>query len=215
MAGFSLGRGGTHQGENLPSDNPVPPYSRGFELWQPHSHHHLFPSSNLLSFSHESLAGVQHTGSGTGTGTRGMRSGSGGMSCQDCGNQAKKDCTHSRCRTCCKSRGYHCATHVRSTWVPASKRRERQQQLAAAAALQQSQRHHHQRTGGVGVLQDVGGGENSKRPRELMLHSSNSRLVNALATTSGKIISLPFFCSMICTFLYGIYRFFSLFFSDI
>lgn len=192
MAGFSLGRGGTHHGDSLPSDNPVPPYTRGFELWQPHSHHHLFPSSNLLSFSHESLAGVQHTGSGTGTGTRGMRSGSGGMSCQDCGNQAKKDCSHSRCRTCCKSRGYHCATHVKSTWVPASKRRERQQQLAAAAALQQSQRHHHQRTGGVGVLQDVGGGggggESSKRPRELMLHSSNSRLVNTLATTSGNII---------------------------
>ncbi|WJX42221.1 hypothetical protein P8452_29477 [Trifolium repens] len=52
----------------------------------------------------------------------------GGMNCQDCGNQAKKDCTHLRCRTCCKSRGFHCQTHVKSTWVPASKRRERQQQ---------------------------------------------------------------------------------------
>lgn len=46
--------------------------------------------------------------------------------CQDCGNQAKKDCTHRRCRTCCKSRGYDCSTHVKSTWVPASRRRERQ-----------------------------------------------------------------------------------------
>lgn len=46
--------------------------------------------------------------------------------CQDCGNQAKKDCTHRRCRTCCKSRGYDCNTHVKSTWVPASRRRERQ-----------------------------------------------------------------------------------------
>jgi LRP1 type putative zinc finger protein len=190
MAGFSLGRGGTHQGESLPSDNPVPSYSRGFELWQQHPHHHLFPSSNLLSFSNEPLAGVQNTGSGTGT--RGMRSGSGGTSCQDCGNQAKKDCSNFRCRTCCKSRGFQCATHVKSTWVPAAKRRERQQQLAAAAALQQAQRQHH-RSSGAGVLQDVGGGESSKRPRELMLHSSNSRLVNALVTTSGNIISLPFF----------------------
>ncbi|CAF2096578.1 hypothetical protein HID58_018030 [Brassica napus] len=61
-----------------------------------------------------------------------MRSGGGGgtgVSCQDCGNQAKKDCAHVRCRTCCKSRGFQCPTHVRSTWVPAAKRRERQQQL--------------------------------------------------------------------------------------
>ncbi|XP_038881630.1 protein SHI RELATED SEQUENCE 1-like isoform X2 [Benincasa hispida] len=58
---------------------------------------------------------------------RSGRGGSGGqvMSCQDCGNQAKKDCVHMRCRTCCKSRGFECETHVKSTWVPASKRRER------------------------------------------------------------------------------------------
>ncbi|PHU25198.1 Protein SHI RELATED SEQUENCE 8 [Capsicum chinense] len=60
-----------------------------------------------------------------------MRSGGGGISCQDCGNQAKKDCQHMRCRTCCKSRGFQCQTHVKSTWVPAAKRRERQQQLMA------------------------------------------------------------------------------------
>ncbi|MFS8007497.1 putative transcription factor STY-LRP1 family [Helianthus anomalus] len=48
------------------------------------------------------------------------------MTCQDCGNQAKKDCSHRRCRTCCKSRGFDCATHVKSTWVPAARRRERQ-----------------------------------------------------------------------------------------
>ncbi|KFK34352.1 hypothetical protein AALP_AA5G134100 [Arabis alpina] len=64
--------------------------------------------------------------------------GSGGVSCQDCGNQAKKDCAHMRCRTCCKSRGFECTTHVRSTWVPAAKRRERQQQLATG---QQPQTH--------------------------------------------------------------------------
>jgi len=60
----------------------------------------------------------------------GSGSGSGGISCQDCGNQAKKDCPHMRCRTCCKSRGFDCQTHVKSTWVPASRRRERQQQLS-------------------------------------------------------------------------------------
>ncbi|KAF7809693.1 protein SHI RELATED SEQUENCE 1-like isoform X1 [Senna tora] len=56
--------------------------------------------------------------------------GRGGISCQDCGNQAKKDCPHMRCRTCCKSRGFHCQTHIKSTWVPApNKRRESHQQL--------------------------------------------------------------------------------------
>ncbi|KAJ0247012.1 Protein SHI RELATED SEQUENCE 6 [Hirschfeldia incana] len=33
--------------------------------------------------------------------------------CKDCGNRAKKE-------TCCKSRGYNCPTHVKSTWVPSS-----------------------------------------------------------------------------------------------
>ncbi|XP_073121747.1 protein SHI RELATED SEQUENCE 3-like [Henckelia pumila] len=42
--------------------------------------------------------------------------------CQDCGNQAKKDCQHLRCRSCCKSRGFACETHVKSTWVPVSLR---------------------------------------------------------------------------------------------
>ena len=55
----------------------------------------------------------------------------GSMNCQDCGNQAKKDCSHMRCRTCCKSRGFHCQTHVKSTWVPAAKRRDRLAQLAS------------------------------------------------------------------------------------
>ncbi|CAL5353991.1 unnamed protein product [Camellia sinensis] len=75
------------------------------------------------------------TGTGTGTGIGGgSASSSSATTCQDCGNQAKKDCTHRRCRTCCKSRGFDCATHVKSTWVPASRRRERQLMAAAAAA---------------------------------------------------------------------------------
>ncbi|XP_068660121.1 protein LATERAL ROOT PRIMORDIUM 1-like [Aristolochia californica] len=59
---------------------------------------------------------------------------SGSTTCQDCGNQAKKDCIHRRCRTCCKSRGFECSTHVKSTWVPAARRRERQLHAQAAAA---------------------------------------------------------------------------------
>ncbi|KAL4590179.1 hypothetical protein LXL04_003103 [Taraxacum kok-saghyz] len=69
-------------------------------------------------------------GSGSGSG------GGGGVNCQDCGNQAKKDCQHMRCRTCCKARGYHCQTHVKSTWVPAGKRREHQQQLVSLTQQQ-------------------------------------------------------------------------------
>jgi LRP1 type putative zinc finger protein len=82
-----------------------------------------------------------------------------GISCQDCGNQAKKDCSHMRCRTCCKSRGFHCQTHVKSTWVPASRRRERQQQLSSPSSLQQQQQHHHR---------DI-----SKRPRDALVPTRN------------------------------------------
>ncbi|XP_039141544.1 protein SHORT INTERNODES-like [Dioscorea cayenensis subsp. rotundata] len=59
-----------------------------------------------------------------------------GMSCQDCGNQAKKDCAHTRCRTCCKSRGFPCPTHIKSTWVPVSKRRDRRPQPLTIPAEQ-------------------------------------------------------------------------------
>ncbi|KGN53280.1 protein SHI RELATED SEQUENCE 1 [Cucumis sativus] len=85
-----------------------------------------------------------------------VRSGRGGgggggpvTSCQDCGNQAKKDCVHMRCRTCCKSRGFECETHVKSTWVPASKRRDR-----------------HLRSDGL----------NSKRPKDTHYHPTSSGL---------------------------------------
>ncbi|MCD7465721.1 hypothetical protein HAX54_001809 [Datura stramonium] len=64
--------------------------------------------------------------------------------CQDCGNQAKKDCSYLRCRTCCKSRGYECQTHVKSTWIPVSSRRPRHflhhhQQLSTIQQQQQQQ----------------------------------------------------------------------------
>ncbi|XP_074587403.1 uncharacterized protein LOC141843247 isoform X4 [Curcuma longa] len=97
----------------------------------------------------------------------------GGHSCQDCGNQAKKDCSHLRCRTCCKSRGFQCSTHVKSTWVPASKRRERQQQLVAAAAA---------------------AGESSKRSREIVVaatttttRKSKSRAVSGGGERGGDV----------------------------
>jgi LRP1 type putative zinc finger protein len=160
MDGFPLGRGG------------------GFQLWQqeqqqfqnqppegsPQTQHQF----NYLSFSHDaaSLAAAA-------TGSRAMRassSGSGTISCQDCGNQAKKDCIHMRCRTCCKSKGYHCPTHVRSTWIPAAKRRERQQQLAASLEAPE-------RSGGGGSATGVG--DASRRPRD-------TRMV-AAATTSGAV----------------------------
>ncbi|KAL8059121.1 hypothetical protein ABFX02_03G066300 [Erythranthe guttata] len=129
-------------------------YNKGFELWQQYYqlHHQKSNHRNLtlqdfdfsvgpssrrsssggggggggddcLDYGYRSAAGFRVT-----TTTRQGRGGGGeGMNCQDCGNQAKKDCPHMRCRTCCKSRGYHCQTHVKSTWVPAAKRRERQQ----------------------------------------------------------------------------------------
>ncbi|KAF3784430.1 LATERAL ROOT PRIMORDIUM 1 protein [Nymphaea thermarum] len=85
-----------------------------FQLWH---HHHQ-----------RAVAGIPTMEAALGTGS------SGGTTCQDCGNQAKKDCSHRRCRTCCKSRGFECSTHVKSTWVPAARRRERQQFIHSSSA---------------------------------------------------------------------------------
>ncbi|XP_050226491.1 protein SHI RELATED SEQUENCE 1 [Mercurialis annua] len=120
--------------------------NKGFELWQQHHQQQEFLQQRHLQQQdlYSSAAGLgvgpSHVDSPSRSGFMMMRpsSSSSGMSCQDCGNQAKKDCIHMRCRTCCKSRGFDCSTHVKSTWVPASKRRERQQQLTA---LQQQQQH--------------------------------------------------------------------------
>ncbi|KAJ8772781.1 hypothetical protein K2173_027958 [Erythroxylum novogranatense] len=144
--------------------------NKGFELWPQfyHQHHHQNnntysstfgvggPSQRRSSFSDDSSRSgftvMRQGGSG---------GGGGGMNCQDCGNQAKKDCSHLRCRTCCKSRGFQCQTHVKSTWVPAGKRRERQQH-------QQQQE------------QQFRGGEHPKRQREN--RNANPSLT---CTTSG------------------------------
>ncbi|KAL2497691.1 Protein SHI RELATED SEQUENCE 1 [Abeliophyllum distichum] len=131
------------------------PY-KSFELWQQpnqqENQHFLQrqPNPNPLQDLYASAGGLAVGPSRTGfeisndsprSGFLMMRSssGGGGISCQDCGNQAKKDCSYVRCRTCCKSRGFQCQTHVKSTWVPAAKRRERQQQLAALQDQPQEQ----------------------------------------------------------------------------
>lgn len=139
----------------------IPNTYKGFELWQSgntpqHQHHQqqqqfrhpIYPLQDLYSTDVGLGVGPSRSGFDISAGDHEasrsgfvmMRSGGGGISCQDCGNQAKKDCQHMRCRTCCKSRGFQCQTHVKSTWVPAAKRRERQQQLAA---LQQQQQQGH------------------------------------------------------------------------
>lgn len=104
----------------------------------------------------------------------------GGMNCQDCGNQAKKDCAHMRCRTCCKSRGLPCETHVKSTWVPAAKRRERQQQLAAMQLAEREQEEQH----GFRI-------ENPKRPRDHHRNDNNQLVLPAASlvpiTASGML----------------------------
>ncbi|KAJ6412083.1 PROTEIN SHI RELATED SEQUENCE 7 [Salix viminalis] len=150
--------------------------NKGFELWPQYYHQQqnmnsfsfgVGPSRRSSSDDHSSRSGFSLTRQGGGGGLRG------GMNCQDCGNQSKKDCPHMRCRTCCKSRGFPCQTHVKSTWVSAAKRRERQQQLTA---LQQ----HNQQEQQQQFL-----GENPKRLRENHGGSSSLACTRLAASTSG------------------------------
>ncbi|KAK1433311.1 hypothetical protein QVD17_10221 [Tagetes erecta] len=167
--------------------------TKDFELWQqpPHAHNLLAGAAasitcggggndgRLINFSDDSTwgssAGFVMMGHGVTTAASG-----GGVSCQDCGNQAKKDCPHMRCRTCCKSRGFQCQTHVKSTWVPAAKRRERQQFLSSSAAVQQDQNHRRR------VVQ------NSKRPRSVQDHDDNNNLINTVTTAAVAYNSTGF-----------------------
>ncbi|KAL7128136.1 hypothetical protein ABFS83_14G295700 [Erythranthe nasuta] len=163
-------------------------YSKGFEVWQQYYQlHHQRNHHQDVDFSigpsssggrRRSIGGGDEPGnygsynnnrSAAELGFRVMNHqgrgavGSDGISCQDCGNQAKKDCEHMRCRTCCKSRGYPCQTHVKSTWVPAARRRERlqqQQQLTTTTTNSSLQTDQQQQ------LAAVRGGENPKRLRE-------------------------------------------------
>ncbi|KAK4562602.1 hypothetical protein RGQ29_005199 [Quercus rubra] len=85
----------------------------------------------------------------------------GASRCQDCGNQAKKECVYMRCRTCCKNKGFHCETHVKSTWIPLYRRRQRQQH---------QQQHQQQQL--AAVLPQELQGHSPKRHRQI--HSSGS-----------------------------------------
>uniref|UniRef100_A0A1J3EHI8 Protein SHI RELATED SEQUENCE 5 n=2 Tax=Noccaea caerulescens TaxID=107243 RepID=A0A1J3EHI8_NOCCA len=109
----------------------------------------------------------------------------GGMNCQDCGNQAKKDCPHMRCRTCCKSRGFHCQTHVKSTWVPAAKRRERLAQLASLQHHSVSSRE----TPNAKRLREANGGDDDDKDHSGGGGSAhgNTRVVNANSNSGLEV----------------------------
>ncbi|XVF36021.1 hypothetical protein REPUB_Repub19eG0022300 [Reevesia pubescens] len=135
-------------------------YNKGFEIWP---QYYYQQQQNVNNYSFGAGPSRRTTGFNLSDESSSRSEGftvmkQGGMNCQDCGNQAKKDCVHLRCRTCCKSRGFQCRTHVKSTWVPAAKRREKQQQLTALQQQQQNQQQedHHQQFRG----------ENPKRQRE-------------------------------------------------
>jgi LRP1 type putative zinc finger protein len=106
----------------------------GIQFWQnqqaqqqQQQHAHYFKKPSIL----EHGGGGNLVQSGSQIGGSNTTTSSSTTTCQDCGNQAKKDCSHRRCRTCCKSRGFDCTTHVKSTWVPAARRRERQLMVGA------------------------------------------------------------------------------------
>ncbi|KAL6499637.1 hypothetical protein OROGR_027547 [Orobanche gracilis] len=125
----------------------------GMQLWQ-NQHGHISSSSSAylikpMTLEHANLLEPGDGGASSNGGFARPSSSIGTTTCQDCGNQAKKDCPHRRCRTCCKSRGYDCATHVKSTWVPAARRRERELMTGNAP-------------GGVGSSQSTSG---TKKPR--------------------------------------------------
>ncbi|KAK2971507.1 hypothetical protein RJ640_020913 [Escallonia rubra] len=226
MSGFfSLGGGGKqqHQDQDQQDINPASGlylfkneeiYNKGFELWQQYYqlHHQRLQQHQVqdhVDRVDDSSGTKLVIGSSSNSDEYTFRSGFGmmrpsggspGMNCQDCGNQSKKDCVHMRCRTCCKSRGFHCQTHVKSTWVPASKRRERQQQLASLVVHphHQSTEHHQQQQQQnqqhLGLLMMRGAGENPKRLREnsslarLPPHSSGLELGNFPAEVSSPAV---------------------------
>ncbi|KAL1555202.1 protein LATERAL ROOT PRIMORDIUM 1-like [Salvia divinorum] len=106
----------------------------GMQLWQ-----HQLLQQDSSPYLKKPLNNVDHANLLNSSSGGGASSSAGTTTCQDCGNQAKKDCPHRRCRTCCKSRGYDCSTHVKSTWVPAARRRERQLMGGNAATAGSSQ----------------------------------------------------------------------------
>jgi len=94
-------------------------------LWQ-HQHQHQQQQQQQVGNYPKKAINFEPPGPNSLSSASAAASGGAATTCQDCGNQAKKDCSHGRCRTCCRSRGFECQTHVKSTWVPAARRRERQ-----------------------------------------------------------------------------------------
>ncbi|KAG6577238.1 Protein EXPRESSION OF TERPENOIDS 1, partial [Cucurbita argyrosperma subsp. sororia] len=156
MAGFfplGGGGGGSSGGEIIHPTDGLLWYKNyeSFETEQQQQGGEGFVYSGENSPARSSLVMVRSGGDGGGK----------VISCQDCGNQAKKDCVHMRCRTCCKSRGFLCETHVKSTWVPASKRRER-------------------------LIRTAGG--DSKRPRDTHAASSGFEIGNFPAEVNSTAV---------------------------
>ncbi|KAF5806666.1 putative transcription factor STY-LRP1 family [Helianthus annuus] len=143
-------------------------YGKGFELWQQNDQNY---GGKILGMRQGGYGGI--TGGS-----------SGGMNCQDCGNQAKKDCQHMRCRTCCKSRGLQCQTHVKSTWVPAAKRRERQQQLMSLAQ-------HNSGNQQLSLVMRATGGDSQATKRLREDHHHNRAVAVAGSRGGGMGVILP------------------------
>ncbi|KAJ0775516.1 putative transcription factor STY-LRP1 family [Helianthus annuus] len=127
-------------------------------------------------------------GNGGGGGSVSTSASGSTTTCQDCGNQAKKDCNHRRCRTCCKSRGFDCATHVKSTWVPAARRRERQLVVTSTG-------------GGVTAAGSSASTSGSKKPRLVSRtttpsHTSTSRSFGTSSSHHQVSLSSKEKCSM-------------------
>lgn len=91
--------------------------------------------------------------------------------CQDCGNRAKKDCVFRRCRTCCKGRGYDCSTHLKSTWIPSTRRREREVEMLVG--------------GGGGGGGDGEGCSGVKRQKGLLGSSQNAAATSHSSNSNG------------------------------
>lgn len=72
------------------------------------SHKKNRSSNQSLYFNVVSDHGPVRSSTGRFTVTR-----QGSMNCQDCGNQAKKDFPHMRCRACRKGQGFDYQTHVK------------------------------------------------------------------------------------------------------
>ncbi|KNA06636.1 hypothetical protein SOVF_179220 [Spinacia oleracea] len=169
MSGFfSLGTG-TENGREINDNNNITYRNEQIipssELWQqlPYESARSVDANNNSNNNNRynlMMMRMSSSSGGGGGGGSGSGSGSGGgnISCQDCGNQAKKDCVYMRCRTCCKSRGYDCTTHVKSTWIPATIRRERHHKLVQhpdpppqQPPQQEEQQHQHQQQQYLGV----------------------------------------------------------------